>query len=108
MLKLQRPSLTIGAMEQTRGQYLAEVKSIVIKLGTQLLSDAQKQLDTAYLSEMASQIVALRQKGIALTIVSSGAIGAGLRELKLTRRPADLAQLQAVGAVCQRRLIDCS
>src|SRR3954469_793813 len=92
---------------ESRGQYLAEVHSVVIKLGTQLLSDAQKQLDTTYLSEMASQIVALRQKGIALTIVSSGAIGAGLRELKLTRRPVDLAQLQAVAAGGQRRVMDC-
>jgi glutamate 5-kinase len=94
-------------MEQTRGQYLAEVKSVVIKLGTQLLSDAQKQLDAAYLGEMATQIVGLRQKGLAVTIVSSGAIGAGLRELKLTKRPVDLAQLQAVAAVGQRRLMDC-
>src|SRR5882762_6592160 len=94
-------------MEQIRGQYLAEVKSVVIKLGTQLLSDAQKQLDTAYLSEMAGQIVGLRQKGIGVTVVSSGAIGAGLRELKLPKRPVDLAQLQAVAAVGQRRLMDC-
>src|SRR3954465_7066731 len=92
---------------ESRGQYLAEVRSVVIKLGTQLLSDAQKQLDTAYLSEMATQIVGLRQKGIAITIVSSGAIGAGLRELKLHKRPVDLAQLQAVAAVGQRRLMDC-
>src|SRR5258705_446616 len=95
------------AMEQTRGQILAEVRSVVIKLGTQLLSDAQKQLDTAYLSEMAGQIVGLRQKGIGVTVVSSGAIGAGLRELKLPKRPVDLAQLQAVAAVGQRLLMDC-
>src|SRR5436305_11993428 len=91
---------------ESRGQYLAQVRSVVIKLGTQLLSDAQKQLDTEYLSEMATQIVALRQKGISVTIVSSGAIGAGLRELKLPKRPVDLAQLQAVAAVGQRRLMD--
>src|SRR5438874_13094433 len=94
-------------MDESRGQYLAQVRSVVIKLGTQLLSDAQKRLDTAYLSEMAAQIVGLRQKGIAVTIVSSGAIGAGLRELKLPKRPVDLAQLQAVAAVGQRRLMDC-
>src|SRR6266513_1707345 len=94
-------------MDESRGQYLAQVKSVVIKLGTQLLSDAQKQLDTAYLSEMATQIVSLRQKGIGVTVVSSGAIGAGLRELKLAKRPVDLAQLQAVAAVGQRRLVDC-
>ncbi|HEV8292881.1 MAG TPA: glutamate 5-kinase [Tepidisphaeraceae bacterium] len=94
-------------MDESRGQYLAQVRSVVIKLGTQLLSDAQKQLDTAYLGEMATQIVGLRQKGISVTIVSSGAIGAGLRELKLPKRPVDLAQLQAVAAVGQRRLMDC-
>src|SRR3982750_2775828 len=94
-------------MEQSRGQYLGGIKSVVVKLGTQLLSDAQKQLDAPYLSEMARQVVALRQKGIGVTIVSSGAIGAGLRELKLPKRPGDLAQLQAVAAVGQRRLMDC-
>jgi glutamate 5-kinase len=41
-----------------------------------------------------------------VTVVSSGAIGAGLRELNLAKRPTDLAQLQAVAAVGQRRLMD--
>ena len=41
-----------------------------------------------------------------VTIVSSGAIGAGLRELNLPKRPTDLARLQAVAAVGQRRLMD--
>ncbi|HEX8912100.1 MAG TPA: glutamate 5-kinase, partial [Humisphaera sp.] len=40
------------------------------------------------------------------TIVSSGAIGAGLRELNLPKRPTDLGKLQAVAAVGQRRLMD--
>jgi glutamate 5-kinase len=50
--------------------------------------------------------VALRERGIAVTIVSSGAIGAGLGELNLAARPKDLAMLQAVAAVGQRRLMD--
>jgi glutamate 5-kinase len=41
-----------------------------------------------------------------VTIVSSGAIGAGLRELNISRRPTDLAKLQAIAAVGQRRLMD--
>ena len=53
-------------MDESRGQYLAQVRSVVIKLGTQLLSDAQKQLDTAYLSEMAAQIVGLGVRRLAL------------------------------------------
>jgi glutamate 5-kinase len=90
----------------SRNQYLADVKSVVVKLGTQLLSDAHKRLDAAFLTDMATQVVALRERGMAVTIVSSGAIGAGMAELNLPKRPTDLAQLQAVAAVGQRRLMD--
>src|SRR5687767_12050298 len=93
-------------MEISRGQYMEGVRSVVVKLGTQVLSDAQKQLDAAYLGEMATQVVEMIKRGVGVTIVSSGAIGAGLRELKLPKRPTDLAELQAVAAVGQRRLMD--
>jgi glutamate 5-kinase len=55
---------------------------------------------------MALQIATLRERGIQVTIVSSGAIGAGLRELGLAKRPTDLAKLQAIAAVGQRKLMD--
>ena len=55
---------------------------------------------------MAEQVAALQKRGVKVTIVSSGAIGAGLRELNLPKRPTDLAKLQAVAAVGQRRLMD--
>jgi glutamate 5-kinase len=92
---------------RSRQQILAPVRNLVVKLGTQLLSDKQSRLDTAYVATIAQQVASLRsQRRIAVTIVSSGAIGAGLRELKLSRRPTDLARLQAVAAVGQRRLMD--
>src|SRR5205814_897298 len=47
-----------------------------------------------------------RERHISATIVSSGAIGAGVVELNLAKRPTDLARLQAVAAVGQRRLMD--
>jgi glutamate 5-kinase len=90
----------------TRKQYLESIATIVVKLGTQLLSDADKRLDAALLAKIAAQVVNLRQRKIHVTIVSSGAIGAGLRELNLPARPTDLARLQAVAAVGQRRLMD--
>ena len=89
-----------------RQEYLSTVRDVVVKLGTQLLSDAQKRLDAAFLGEMARQVVALRERGVRVTIVSSGAVGSGLAELNLLKRPTDLAQLQAVAAVGQRRLMD--
>ena len=91
---------------ENRKRYLSHVRSIVVKLGTQLLSDKDKRLDSTFLAEMARQVVALRQRGIQVTVVSSGAIGAGMRELNLPKRPTDLAQLQAVAAVGQRKLMD--
>ena len=93
-------------MKAIRQRYLASVRSVVVKLGTQLLSDKDRRLDADFIARMARQVVALRQRGILVTIVSSGAIGAGLRELNLPKRPTDLAKLQAVAAVGQRRLMD--
>jgi len=117
-------------MMETRRLYLSSVRSIVLKLGTQLLTAktsgpdkvlnapvaspaavggetrAHSSLDEQYLDCVARQVVALRQRGIVVTIVSSGAIGAGVRELKLDGRPTDLGRLQAVAAVGQRCLMD--
>ncbi len=93
-------------MDETREQHLSAVKTVVIKLGTQLLSDPDGRLDGAYVGEVARQVAALRERRIGVTIVSSGAVGAGLRELNLPRRPTNLATLQAVAAVGQRRLMD--
>jgi len=92
--------------DDKRKQYLAAVRSVVIKLGSQLLTDKEGRLDDAFLERIAAQVVELRRRGIATTIVSSGAIAAGVRELKLAARPKDLALLQAVAAVGQRRLMD--
>jgi glutamate 5-kinase len=57
------------------------------------------------LNAIAAQVAELRGRGVQVTIVSSGAIGAGLRELNLPKRPTDLAKLQAVAAVGQPRLM---
>ncbi len=87
-------------------QPLTTVRSAVVKLGTQVLSDAAKRLDTAFLQRIADQVAILRARKINITLVSSGAVGAGMSQLGLSKRPTDLPQLQAVAAVGQRRLMD--
>jgi glutamate 5-kinase len=87
-------------------QSLAAARTVVVKLGTQLLIDPSARLDASFLASIATQVVGLTQRGVRVAIVSSGAVGAGLRELGLDKRPADLAKLQAVAAVGQRRLMD--
>ena len=54
---------------------------------------------------MAQQVKTLRDRGIRVTIVSSGAVGAGMRVLNLPTRPTDLAMLQAVAAAGQPQLM---
>src|SRR5689334_8071505 len=91
---------------ESRKRYLSAVRSVVVKLGTQLLTTKDGRLDDVFLQNVADQVIQLRARGIAVTIVSSGAIGAGLRELGLPSRPKDLAMLQAIAAVGQRKLMD--
>jgi glutamate 5-kinase len=93
-------------MSDTRKHHLQSVRTAVVKLGTQLLSDKDGRLDATFVATIAGQVAALRGRGVSVTVVSSGAIGAGLRELNLPKRPTDLARLQAVAAVGQRRLMD--
>ena len=93
-------------MNDIRIRYLQSVRTAVIKLGTQLLSDKDGRLDATFVATIANQVATLRERGVRVTLVSSGAIGAGLRELNLPKRPTDLAKLQAVAAVGQRRLMD--
>lgn len=90
----------------SRQSYLRNVRSIVVKLGTQLLSDKAGRLNHDYVADIAGQIVSLRQRGMQVTLVSSGAIGSGLAELGIAKRPTDLSRLQAIAAIGQRRLMD--
>lgn len=86
-------------------QRLSRARQIVVKLGTQLLTGPDGHLDEAFFRNIAAQIASLRQRGVQVTVVSSGAIGAGLKQLRLQRRPSDVAELQAVAAVGQPQLM---
>ena len=88
-----------------RQNVLAAARHIVVKLGTQLLTGSDGKLDLVYFKQIAAQVAALRQRGVRTTIVSSGAVGAGMAELGIKNRPSDIADQQAVASVGQRRLM---
>ncbi|MCL2646935.1 MAG: glutamate 5-kinase [Phycisphaerales bacterium] len=89
-----------------RKSVLANVRSVVIKIGTNALSDPQGRVDAALLAHFAEQVAALVARKIQVTMVSSGAIGAGMAELGVARRPKDLPMLQATAAVGQSILMN--
>src|SRR5436190_2110972 len=88
-----------------RAGLLRNVRSVVIKIGTNALSDASGRLDTTLLADVAAQVAAVRSQKKRVTIVSSGAIGAGVTELGLPGRPKELPMLQAAAAVGQSILM---
>ena len=91
--------------ESIRERIFASAETIVIKVGTNVLADAKGQLDRQRISELIEQLVRLRSHGRRIALVSSGAIGAGVGQLQLGRRPTDLPHLQACAAVGQCTLM---
>ncbi|MBA7573278.1 Glutamate 5-kinase [subsurface metagenome] len=88
-----------------RNELLNSVRRVVIKLGTPVLTTEDNRLDTSRIEELVEQFVWLRQKGVQLAIVTSGAIIAGMRSLGLRTKPKSLAKLQAAASVGQSQLM---
>lgn len=88
-----------------RKLFIQKAQKVVIKIGTRVLTQASGKLDEEKISSLVRQMAILKQKGLAVTVVTSGAIGAGMGELKYKSRPTDISQLQAVAAVGQIRLM---
>jgi glutamate 5-kinase len=84
---------------------LADAQRLVVKVGSALLVDeAAADLREAWLDGVATDIAALRARGVEVIVVSSGAIALAHRALGLTRRRLRLEEQQAAAAVGQIRL----
>ena len=88
-------------MDPLRQEVIALAGTIVVKVGTNVLTTASGQLDPLRLQGLADQIQRIRQSGRKIVLVSSGAIGAGMGRLGIQERPTDLRTLQACAAVGQ-------
>lgn len=85
---------------------IAEARRVVVKVGTRVVCDPQGLLDVGRLGHLVEQMKWLLERDRQIVLVSSGAVGAGMSQLGWTERPADLAQLQAVAAVGQTKLVE--
>jgi glutamate 5-kinase len=79
---------------------------VVIKLGTSSIVDEKTHEPLlSILTSIVETAVRLRKDGHKVIIVSSGAIGVGLRRMDVDRRPKHLSKLQALAAIGQCRLM---
>src|SRR3989338_7695936 len=92
-------------MIELRKNILKKVKRIVVKIGTSVLTDKHCMLDPEKIGHIVAQVSQIRDKGIDVVIVSSGAIGAGMGILGLKTRPSSISKQQAAAAIGQSQLM---
>jgi glutamate 5-kinase len=88
-----------------RQEIAAAADTVVVKVGTRVLTKPGGRLNYERIESLALELHQAMESGRRVVLVSSGAVGAGLGQLELDRRPADLAHLQAVAAVGQCHLM---
>ncbi|MDI6786144.1 MAG: glutamate 5-kinase [bacterium] len=80
-------------------------KRIVIKVGTSILASSAGELDISYIKSLVQDIVSLYKLGKEIIIVSSGAIGAGMKKLEMKNRPKTIPLKQACASIGQSYLM---
>lgn len=90
-----------------RARFFANPKRIriVVKIGSRVITSSKNELDLSLIETLVKDIEHLYRKKYQVLIVTSGAIVAGLKDLKLSSRPTDLPLKQAASAVGQVKLM---
>jgi glutamate 5-kinase len=92
------------SLTEQRKELLKGVHRVVIKVGSAVLTE-HGALHRPTIFRLSAEIAFLKKKGFQVTLVSSGAIAAGLGRLGIKKKPETIPQKQAVAAVGQGRLI---
>lgn len=88
-----------------RKELLKNSKRLVIKVGTSSLVLPNSEINLRAIDQLAFTLSSLRQAGYEVILVSSGAIGVGMKLLGLDKRPETIAKQQAIAAIGQAELI---
>ena len=83
-----------------------EKKRVVVKIGSSSLNyEETGNLNFTKLEHLVRELCNLRNRGMDVCLVSSGAIAVGRQSLGMTERPRELSTKQACAAVGQARLM---
>lgn len=80
-------------------------KTIVVKLGTSVLTSGTAKLDRAHMVEIVRQCATLHKQGHHIVVVTSGAIAAGKEHLNMPDIEPTIANKQMLAAVGQGKLV---
>ncbi len=85
---------------------LKSTKRVVAKVGSALVTNGGAGLDRSAIARWASDVAALRARGVEVVFVSSGAVAEGMARLGWRDRPKAMPELQAAAAVGQMGLVN--
>lgn len=91
--------------EAARARIFAHLKTVVVKVGTRILTQDDNSLSESSMSHLVDEISALQDRGLAVVLVTSGAVGLGMGVLGYSTRPTELAEKQACAAIGQIKLM---
>ena len=95
----------MAANKTTTRKSIADSKRWVIKIGSALITNDGRGLNTNAIAAWAEQIAELRNAGKEILLVSSGAVAEGMARIGWSQRPHALHELQAAAALGQMGLI---
>lgn len=84
----------------------AHYKRIVVKIGSNVLTQNDGLPDIDRIKQIAGQIAAVRKKGVEVILVSSGAVASGRSLISVSDRTDAIAARQLLAAVGQVKLIN--
>ncbi len=88
-----------------RSPYLKNVRRIVVKIGSGVLTDDQGCLSPPVFSAIVAQVANLLKTGKEVVLVSSGAIASGRALLRERARSTSIPEKQALAAIGQTQLM---
>lgn len=89
-----------------RKDIITQCDVIVIKVGTNVLTLNNGRLNEERIVLLAADVCRMMRAGKRVVLVTSGAVGAGMGQTGLAKRPVELPQLQAIAAIGQGKLIE--
>ncbi|MBN2301818.1 MAG: glutamate 5-kinase [Lentisphaerae bacterium] len=86
-------------------EIIADVRRVVVKIGSRVLVQKTGRPDKRRIRSLTNELASIQKNGHEVVIVTSGAVGAGMEALGMSKRPVILPDLQMAAAIGQARLM---
>jgi glutamate 5-kinase len=93
------------SLPQDNLRLITSASRVVIKVGTSTLTHPTGKLNLARMERLARQMADLKNRGLEVVLVTSGAVGAGMGKMGLDQKPARMSSRQALAAIGQGLLM---